>query len=83
MGCEGLKSVTLGCGIKEISARAFGGLKNLTEFCCLAEDVPTVHPKAFDGTDIAIYATLCVSGKSIDKYKAVSPWNHFHRICGI
>ncbi len=83
LGCEGLKSVTLGCGIKEISARAFGGLKNLTEFCCLAEDVPTVHPKAFDGTDIANYATLYVPSKSVDKYKAASPWNHFHQISGI
>ena len=81
--CEGLKSVVIDGGVKEIGANAFGGLKNLCDFYCFAEEVPQTSEDAFAETDISQYGTLYVPSGAIDKYRNTVPWCYFKNIADI
>lgn len=81
--CEGLRSVAIDGSVKKIGAYAFGGLKNLCDFYCFAEEVPQTSEKAFAETDISQYGTLYVPSGAIDKYRNTVPWCYFKNIADI
>lgn len=81
--CEGLKSVAIDGSVKEIGAYAFGGLKNLCDFYCFAEEAPQTSEDAFVETDICQYGTLYVPSCAIDKYRNTVPWCYFKNIADI
>lgn len=81
-GCSGLTSVTIGSGVKSISAEAFANCSELLEVYCYAEKVPYTEIDAFNGS-YPEYITLHVPDASIDSYKARAPWSSFGKIVGL
>ena len=89
-GCNGLKIVTLGSGLKILGSSAYANCPELTDVYCYAETVPsminvyTYIPciDAFQGSYIE-YAILHVPESSITAYKATEPWKGFKDIVKI
>ena len=72
--CDGLISVTIGSGIKEICCGAFSRTIHLTSFYCYAEKVPvftrTPGLESFGDYEVTLY----VPAQSVDLYKADFNW---------
>jgi hypothetical protein len=79
--CEGLKTVRIERHIQQIGGNAFAGLYNLTDFYCLAEQIPTTGSWAFDET--SDNATLHVPASALDAYKSAAQWNEFKDIVAL
>ena len=78
-GCSNLATVTLGSGVGLVENNTFSDCNALTDFYCLAEDVPMTGEKAFESSDIS-RATLHVASSAIEAYKVSKPWSDFGAI---
>ena len=78
--CYALTSVTLGSGVTEIGDVAFGQCRELKEFYCYAEDVPTTGEDVFKWSFIEDNATLYLPKANMEAYMAVEPWSTFKNI---
>ena len=78
--CSNLTSVTLGSGVTEIGNEAFGECRELKEFYCYAEDVPTTGENVFKWSFIENNATLYLPKANMEAYMAVAPWSTFKSI---
>ena len=74
-GCSNLTTVFIGNGIETIG-NSFENCLELTNFCCLAKNVPTTSSNAFKGSYVE-YATLYVPTTSMEKYQTTEPWSNF------
>ena len=75
----GLTTVSIPSTMTFIDNCVFQGCTSLTQVYCHAENIPETGETAFDEVPFAS-ATLYVPAGSVDKYKAVSPWNKFGNI---
>ena len=75
-GCKNLATIEIGKSVTNVGMRAFANIDKLNEVKCYVEDVPTTDRTAFENS-YTDYATLYVPYASVDKYKAVGPWNGF------
>lgn len=80
--CTGIKSVTVGNGVKTIGNYAFANFPELTDFYCYAEQVPTTSRNTFQDSYID-FATLHVPYASINNYKSDAIWGKFGSIVAI
>jgi hypothetical protein len=78
-GCSGLTTLKIGSGVKLINQQAFANCPEITDVYCYAENVPSTHTTAFDGS-YPDYATLHVPQESITAYSAKEPWSNFGTI---
>ena len=74
--CKNLATLEIGKSVTNVGMRAFANIDKLNEVTCYAENVPTTDRTAFENS-YTDYATLHVPYASVDKYKAVGPWNGF------
>ena len=81
-GCSGLTSVTIPNSVTSIGSSAFANCPDLLDVYCYAENVPSTHSYAFDGS-YPEYITLHVPAASIDSYKATAPWSGFGKIVAL
>ena len=77
--CTGIKHITIGKGLSNVSVRAFANIENLEDVTCYAENVPTTDKTAFEKS-YPDYAMLYVPEGSIEAYKATAPWSSFKNI---
>lgn len=70
-----LTTVTIGSGIKDISARAFYS-SSIKDFTCKATTPPNVEDNSFSNLNYS-YTTLHVPSSSIDEYSAHPVWGKF------
>lgn len=80
--CQKLDSIILGKGVASISPYAFGGIKNLKEVYCYAEQVPSTDVNVFYNTFRA-FATLHVPAGAIEAYQETEPWSRFRTIVAL
>ena len=78
-GCTNLSTIELGKSVKTIANGAFANCENISDVFCLAKDVPSTHPDAFNGSYID-FATLHVPAASVYSYEAAEPWKNFQSI---
>lgn len=75
--CTGLKKVTVGKSIKTISSKSFENCTALSDFTCLATEVPVAESGAFTNPG---EITLHVPDGTVDTYKSYNPWASFKSI---
>ena len=73
-GCEELKEVTIGRGIKEIHKSVFTECSKLTSVYCKATTPPTVNYYIFDDSPVQ---NIYVPTESVDEYKATTNWKKY------
>ena len=78
-GCDVLKQVTLPANLGSLGFKAFFGCYSLNYITSLNTTPPTCGNMAFDEIDKE-KCILHVPSESIEKYKAVTPWNQFKTI---
>lgn len=78
----GIFSITIGRNVTKIGRFAFASCAKLTSVYCHAEEIPETDETVFENS-YPKYITLYVPTSSIEKYKAVSPWNSFAKIKSI
>ena len=81
-GCSAMTTLKIGNGGSRliiIFERAFANCPEITDVYCYAENVPSTHTTAFDGS-YPDYATLHVPQESITAYSAKEPWSNFGTI---
>ena len=74
--CRSLSSITIPNSVTSIGDNTFSGCSSLTSVKVLAETPPVAYNTTFNNYDIE----LCVPEKSIETYKATSPWSSFVNI---
>lgn len=80
--CSGLKAVTIGNSVESIENSSFAFCSGLKNVYCYAESVPTTDQGTFTFSP-ASSATLHVPAVSLEKYKAILPWNTFGSIVAL
>ena len=68
--------MTIGESVSWINYNAFANCQQLSDVYCLAENVPSTDPNAFNNSYIE-YATLFVPSASLNNYLNVEPWKNF------
>lgn len=81
-GCNSLTSLTIPSSVATINDYAFYRCSTLTEVKCNALVPPVCYDWVFYDVPLAS-ATLHVPAGSVEKYKAVEPWNGFGKIVAI
>jgi len=77
--CSSLTSVTIPNSVTSIGDITFYECSSLTSVKVLAETPPVAYITTFDNYDIE----LCVPEKSLEIYKATSPWSSFVNIIAL
>ena len=77
--CLSLTSVTIPNSVTSIGNYTFRECNSLTSVKVLAETPPVAYNTTFNNYDIE----LCVPEKSLEIYKATSPWNRFVNIIAL
>lgn len=73
--CDQLRTLFIGSGVSSIGNYAFGGILELTDVYCYAENVPTTNSHAFEDSNFG--ATLHVPTASAQAYSRTEPWTYF------
>ncbi len=73
--CDQLRTLFIGSGVSSIGNYAFGGILELTDVYCYAENVPTTNSHAFEESNFG--ATLHVPTASAQAYSRTEPWTYF------
>ena len=81
-GCTSLNSVTIPNSVTNIGGVALYDCARLKDVYCHAENVPSTQNNTFQ-VGIIANSTLYVPEKSLDSYKATSPWAYFGEILPI
>ena len=90
LGCNGLRSITIGGGEVVLEDCAFSGLNSLQDFFCHSTTLPNIidinhytglKDYIFNGSQYN--ATLHVPAVSVDLYKTQKPWSEFKRIVAL
>ncbi len=81
-GCSALREITIGSGIENISSKAFADCKKLEDVYCYAVRYPTTENDIFENSYIE-FVTLHVPEKSVNQYKAKTPWSGFMEVVPI
>ena len=79
--CTGLNTVTVPSTVVFIGRYTFAGCTGITDFYCLADEVPETDAYAFSWSGLSD-KTLHVPGASLESYRNTDPWSRFGSIVG-